>query len=212
MNSQEITESHESFGTISFSRATSSGKVPLFNSSILHDSIIIMEVCEAERVRNLSQNWIHQNKTLLRAVMSPSQFADALTSMNMGSGIPITLEYVIGDTTNRQKPPAPKEHQQFQTEIRDHLKEAIDLSQEIIDQSKGQLKRKAEKLNQHLRSNLPFVENQFARQMDKTVAEAKAEIETFLSMRERQAGLQALHFRQEPHLAQLDSPDTQEQN
>ena len=198
----ETREEHESFGVLNISRVQVSGNMPLFGSSIEHNNLIMIEVKTAFRDRHLHQDWIHSDKLLLRASMSPSQFADAITSLNAGTGTPITLEYVTGDDHHREEPPRPQKHQQFQSELGETLAEALQLTDELIAETKGRIRRKAEAVKRHLASNMPFVETQFARQMDKTVTEAKAEIEAFATMRERATGALALEQNSPPSLPQ----------
>lgn len=202
----ESREEHESFGVLNISRAQVSGNIPLFGSSIEHHNVIMIEVKTAYRDRHLHADWIHSDKLLLRATMSPSQFADAIISLNAGTGTPITLEFVRGDEKMRADPPRPQKHQQFREELRETLTQTLNLTDELIAETKGRLRRKAEQVRQHLASNMPFVETQFARQMDKTVNEAKAEIEAFATARERATGALALQG-QEPELHHPSLPE-----
>jgi len=45
---------------------------------------------------------------------------------------------------------------------------------------------------QNIKSNIPFVNEQFTEQMDKTITEAKGEIEAFIEHKIRSAGLEAI--------------------
>ena len=173
-------EEHESYGLISFSRAQSSG-VDLFGSDIQHNSVIILEVKQAGLQRDLSRDWTYGRELIFRGFLSPSQFMETMTHLNQGEGTPITIEYVTGDEKpHRESPPVSNKREQFEAELDDHLAETIqmlDRLKESIKTQKG--KKEVDLIKQQLLSNLPFVEEQFSRQMDKTVTEAKAEVEAF---------------------------------
>ena len=141
-------DTHESYGTIRFSRVQMH-ETPLFGSSLLHSAGIAMEVHTADRDRRLSTDWIHSDKLLLRAMMSPNQFVDPVTRLNQGVGAPITLEYVIGDATyGRRTPPAPRTQAHFDREAKASIDELVNRADELIDASRGSARRKAEALKQ----------------------------------------------------------------
>ena len=193
---EKIHEEHESFGTIQFSRVQMSGGgngVPLFGSSILHHEGIMFEVQEADRERELSRDWIHPTRLLLRAMLSPNQFVDAITRLNQGLGSPITIEYVKGDESyRRDSPPAPETHAHFEREAEESIVELVRRVDELIEGSKGSAKRKAEAVKQQIEANIPFLREQLKRQMDQTVAEAKMEFEAHVTSRLEELGLEAL--------------------
>ncbi len=171
-------------------------ETPKFGSSILHHEDVMMEVHTANRDRHLSTDWIHSNKLILRAVLSPSQFVDAMTRMNQGHGSPITIEYVAGDLQSRREcPPPPETHTEFEREAEDSVQKLVTQMDGLVAATKGAVRRKAELLRQQLVSNLPFVHDQLKKQMDRTVKEAKAEFEAHVSGRLEELGLEALRDR-----------------
>lgn len=173
-------EEHESYGLVTFSRAQSSG-VDLFGSDIQHNNIFIMEVRQAGLKRDLSRDWTYGRELIFRGFLSPSQFVETMTHLNHGDGTPITIEYVTGDEKpHRDSPPVKNKREQFEAEVADHMDEAIQMLDRLKDTIKTQKgKKEVDLIKQQLLSNLPFVEEQFSRQMDKTVTEAKAEVEAF---------------------------------
>ena len=173
-------EEHESYGLVSFTRAQSNG-VGLFGSDIQHNSVIILEVKQAGLQRDLSRDWTYGRELIFRGFLSPSQFMEAMTHLNQGDGTPITIEYVTGDEkAHRESPPVSNKRDQFDSELNEHLAEAIQMLDRLKDSIRTQKgKKEVDLIKQQLRSNLPFIEEQFASQMDKTVTEAKAEIEAF---------------------------------
>ena len=86
---ERILTTHESYGTIQFSKAQGSART-LFGSSIKHNNIISCRISNGELQRYLNKDWIHPISTILEFEMSHTQFAEMLTNMN-GTGVPITF-------------------------------------------------------------------------------------------------------------------------
>ena len=84
-----VRTTHPSYGTLLFSRSTGA-KEALFGSSIQHRDTICMTLHHASIERGLNRDWIHGDKVIAEVEMSYSQFAEAITSMNIG-----TMEVLI---------------------------------------------------------------------------------------------------------------------
>ena len=161
------TEHHESYGLLHFARAQTT-PVNLFGSSIDHQNIVIMEITEASNRRALSNDWYTPGKVILRAVMSPSQFADAITSLNTGTGIPITLELVAGDPEDREPPPRQNVRETFESEASEKLGKTMEmLNQAIENATRVRDRKNLESIKQQLVNSIPFLETQFQKQMEK---------------------------------------------
>ena len=171
----------------------------MFGSDIDHSNLVAMEIYEADIQRDLSHDWIHERGLLVRIWLSPGQFADAITSLNIGTGTPATLQYVRGDDkASRDAPPRVNRREQFESEFQETMLGPVELIDELIAEAKTvTMKRKLEILKNKLMNNSPFVSEQFSRQMDRTVTEAKAEFEAFASARERAVGIRFLQDGQE---------------
>lgn len=183
--------SHPSYGTLLFNRAYG-GKTPLFGSSIEHSNVITMELRHADITRGSNRDDIFGNKPIAEIEMSYSQFAEAITSFGQGTGIPVTIRYTEKDG---KIPPCDfvSKREQFTDEFKGKTKNAMNESQQLIQdvtdlfsQKKALTKAdkeavisKLRKLSMDLGCNLDFIADQFNEQMDKTVMEAKGEIESF---------------------------------
>lgn len=202
MSKDRETTEHESFGMISFSRVGwGGGGVSLFGSSIKHGNIIRLRISRADLNRDLSRDCYYAKDDIVEADMSFSQFAEAITSMNT-SGIPCTLAYVGG---KRMEPsPYVSKREQFEDEFaascKDLSKKVEDLQRFAAELAERPVKKADTKdlinkivmLKQQIASSLPFVHSQFNEQMDKTVMEAKGEVEAFVQHKIVSAGLDAL--------------------
>ena len=95
----ETVYEHDSFGLLSFSRLSSNIGTPLFGSSIKHSNTIRMEVKRGSVSRHLASDWYHddQGPPIVQVEMSYTQFAEAVSAMNCGVGVPVTLMRVNGE-------------------------------------------------------------------------------------------------------------------
>ena len=185
----EEAANHPSYGIMTFTRANHSTSSPLYGSSIQPQHTILMEVHTSSRYRNLSQDHHMTGELLLRAEMSPAQFADAITNMNQ-NGSPITLRFVSGDPEHRPPPPADNLAQQFRDEHQDSVAETLNLLDEAIAHPRmpAAIRRKIQSARGHLMTSIPFLEKQFHQQMERSVTEAKASVEAFANEREKLMG------------------------
>ena len=103
----ETTQRHESQVQVSFSRVTCSGPVAFYGSDVKVNNWIQLKVSTSEKRRNLSNDWYFADKTILEIRLSPNQFSELLTTMNVGEGVPATLVYHNGSlvTNGRIKTP-----------------------------------------------------------------------------------------------------------
>jgi hypothetical protein len=190
---------HPTFGVINFSRGQG-GSRPLFGSSILHNERITLEIKHAELGRDLHRDWIYGHNTIIEVEMSPTQFADAITSLNNGSGTPVTIRYIAQSPAQhleRIDPPFESKVAQFNKEFDTSIKDigkrfdtAISLAKETKAQKR--LISELEQLKMHFVSNLPFVNKSFSEQMEKTVTEAKGEVEAFVKHTIENYGIEAI--------------------
>lgn len=183
---------HPSYGTLAFSRRTG-GATPLFGSSIERRDTIAMTLYHADITRSLHEDRIYGNKVIAEVEMSYSQFAEAISSMNMGTGVPVTVRWTEKDG---KIPPCDfiSKREQFVDEFKEARKKATDESQQIIKDvmelfsqkkaltkaDKDAILNKLHHLNMDIGCNMDFIADQFNEQMDKTVMEAKGEIESFM--------------------------------
>ena len=184
--------SHPSYGTLAFRRRTGSA-TPLFGSSIEHNNTISMTLYHADITRGLHQDSIFGNNAIVEVEMSYSQFAEAITSMNMGSGVPVTIRWTEKDG---QIPSCDfvSKREQFTDEFKETRKKATEDVQQLIKDitelfsqkkaltkaDKDAILNKLHHLNMDIGCNMDFIADQFNEQMDKTVMEAKGEIEAFM--------------------------------
>lgn len=194
---------HESFGIIHFSRINGNGQ-SFFGSGIPQNHYITMEINEGLIHRDLSKEWYHSGKKILKLRLTSNQFAELITSLNQGSGVPCTLEYIEGrsleklvDIENRKK----FIHRKFNERMSEFAKSLEPNSNEVKQllkkpklskEDKKQLEWIIDKVIQETASNIPFFLKCFQEDSDKVVVEAKSEIENAIMQKIVNAGMEKL--------------------
>lgn len=198
------TYKHESYAMLQLSRVSMGKGTNLFGSSIEHSNTIRLRITEGTVDRHLNRDWYHGGKQYIEVEMSYSQFAEAITALNQGDGVPVTLKYLGGRKI--EDCPHVNKRQEFENEFRDrmqklndNLKKITEDTEQILNDKKPLTKSDREKiineirmLRQEVSSNIPFVAESFNEQMDKTVLEAKGEVEGFVMHKIIAAGLEGL--------------------
>jgi len=207
-----------------FSRQTHSGirGVSLFGSSVKNNNVISLQVYHAEVDRHLSQDWYHAHATpIIEVIFSPLQFAELLTNLNIGFGVPGTLKYYNGEYY--ELPKMPEKADEFREEIKDDLtsvigkiNEAGKLIESLIDdpkpigkQVRKELKDLVSSFQQTIESHFPFIIKQFERQLARTVSEAKAEVDAFVEHTIIKTGIEELK-KKSPQIPDMTGEDSNE--
>lgn len=209
-----IREKHESFGILQISRVSCNPAMNVFGSSIKTGNPIKLTIMRGEKVGDLGQNWYFPREELIEVYMSSAQFADAITTLNHGSGTPVTLTR-IGCEKMEECPDVDQRqifHAEFEKDMKNvaaDLKSLLNAAKVILGkggktntENKNNLIKRIEKVEQDIRANMPFVHKQFNRAMDRTVSESKAEIEGFLTETIEKLGKEALE--QKKHVLEIE--------
>lgn len=199
------TLSHKSFGQIHFSRINSSEKIRFYGSELSQDHYIKMEVHHSVVERELTQDRYYNREHILSIRMTGGQFAEMITSLNHGTGVPCTIES-IQDKRIEEMPlqESRKEfvHRKFEERMKmfaDSIKENQRKAKEIVKkkilskQDIHDLTTQLEWLTQEVERNIPFFAKCFQETMDDVVFEAKTEVENAIQHKINVLGLNALH-------------------
>lgn len=195
--------SHESFGQIYFGRTL--GHAKFYGSELEQDHYITMEVRESEVERDLSKEWYYNRKQILKLRMTSGQFSELITSLNNGSGVPCTLEYIL-DKKIAPLPEVESRKELVHRKFKDRMKIFADKLIKNQIQAKEIVKKKTlskeniQDLTNHLnwltteiKSNIPFFMECFQETMDEVVFEAKTEVENAIQHKINVLGLKNLH-------------------
>ena len=183
---------HPAFGMVGFYRV-SGGKRTLFGSSIDHNDRICLRIRHGEEFRGLSNDFYMGTGDIVEVEMSYSQFAECISAMNVGDGVPCTITYTEKDGHIPAISKNMSKRQQFRDEFTEYIQKAMGSIQEQIiriqeslDSKKNlgvkerqEIVKKLGIVRSNIGCNLDFVASQFDEQIDKSVNEAKGEIEAF---------------------------------
>lgn len=194
----EVRRDHPAMGVISLSRTQISPACDLFGSNIKHGTTIELQVSTANEVRRNNHTNIYPEKTLLRVSMSLDQWARLVSSIGMGEGVPVTLQFgPDADSPLARYPRYVSRKQERQTvtgEFSDHLQKASDGIKQVQSKlqsflekgSKAPSKTEIQELISALRlagdqfsSNSQYIANSFQRVLEASTQSAKSELEAF---------------------------------
>jgi len=202
-NMDKTKETHESYGLVGVSRRTGDPG-NLFGSSIRHQNYVALTIKRAEKNRDIHRDWYYGHEHLIKIEMSNTQFAEMITTMNMGDGVPCTIRHIGYE--RMEDPPGIEQRQIFEDEFKvdmqqvgNKISSAIKKAESLLD-IKGNIKKAErheiisllESIAQDINLNMPFVQAQFNKAMDKTILEAKGEVEAFVSNKITSLGVEAL--------------------
>lgn len=205
--------SHESYGQVGFHRVQgSSGR--LFGSSLPNQgSFITLRIGSCVRKHHLGRDWYHGSMRgdMIEVDLSAAQFAELITTMNVGTGTPCTIRRFNG---KRMEDP-PNELLEAE-QVRTDFKEKVNQSAEkmlayqkqidaILDKPGAVSKKDREEIReaigmivQDVRANMPYWLRSFVEATGKVVTAAKAEVDAFMTNAVIQAGKEALGMGESP--------------
>lgn len=194
---EDDTERHESYGLVSFSRRTGNPGT-LFGSPLTdHGAYITLSIKRGVRITSggsgTDRFYSSIRGDIVEVDMSPAQFAELLTTMNIGMGVPCTIRAI--ENKRVENPPAKLlEVEKVQLQYKKHAKEAADAlveGQREVDellqkktlskQERSRISWVIGKVRQHLESTAPFMLEMFEEAAQKITSHAKAEVDAFVT-------------------------------
>lgn len=195
---------HPSFATCRVSRVT--GRACLFDSKVEHDGYITMSFAEAERHDDTYSSRVYgHGRTIFEVAMTENQFVALVTRMNIGSGVPVTIQHrqtgpleITDGLASTEK--AAEKLYRMADEVA--VKEASRIEERhaaIKEMLEGLPKKKAEALASaidtlvsHAKLNLEFGAKRLHEETAKAVNEAKVEIDAHVTGIVTQLGVSSL--------------------
>lgn len=184
---------HPSYGMIAFNRSMNGRPSRLFGSSLdEHYGTVRISIGSGTRIHELNMDRYHGSLRgeHIEVEMSAAQFAEVLTHMNQGAGIPCTIRHLAGKRIEDPPPVATetrKIQQDFDKTIHGYAVKAKEYADEIIKlcerlpaKSRERIRINLDVIRQQLTSNVPFVLKQFNEAATRVVTAAKFEIDTFV--------------------------------
>lgn len=195
---------HKSWGLIGFSRVHGVGK-KLFGSDVATDDAIIMTLKQAEKTRDLNRTWVHSKDEIAEVIMTPNQFAELITLMNVGEGVPCTIRFTQKDGFIDFKPEDDKidlileEREKHIDNAFNGLNESIAQVYHLMDNKKISktvgteiVEKLTGILNEINGKGRAFINHQAKQEIEKMVVEAKQNIQSYVDYKIYSTGLNEL--------------------
>lgn len=197
-------EKHDSWGMIGLYHQHHGGR-QLFGSDITNHNTICLRIKTALCCREFGRDWIMGDKNLIEITLSANQFADMLTNMNMGDGVPCTIEWVRGVGNIEYKPQKPKieiieeERNELAEKTVEDLQASIAIVKELVANKKLSKSAGEELLSKItgaysslVGGSKEFYKKQAKQEVENLVVEAKRQVQEYVDSKIYSTGLKIL--------------------
>lgn len=197
---------HPSFATIAINRVSiGGGGIHLFDSPFKHYRAVSLEIAPAYISRSLHEDRVFGSGKAahIRVYLSEVQFSNMVFNAGMNCGTPCTVDALAGERI--PQPPLENLKKTWEGEVRKDFQDVADAAKEAEKQvdallakdrvTKADIKTLKDVISglaQDLRENLPWLEKQFEKTMEKVVTSAKGEIQAHLAQAIQNSGLESL--------------------
>ena len=197
---------HPSYGMVQFSRVTG-GNCRLFGSALEgHNHRIELRICEAEmRIdHDLHMERPYAKGQIVSVALSAAQFAELLTTMNAGSGVPCTIMRRMDVGAIEEPPTVAVENANVRTDfaakmaalkpnLRERAKAILDLLPASLNKgTRRQIEIGVERLAAQVTESATFALDQFQEAAERVTTSAKAEIDAVVTHVVQATGIEAL--------------------
>lgn len=186
-------EAHPAYATIAASRVGSHPGRHLFGSEFRHGDYIEVTIRQADLSRGLNADHVFGSTQLVSVALSYHQWATFISTMNVGTGVPCTLdhEHTMGYLPYIE--PVEDRRAQFNDEVQADLGGAVAHLREALAQAKTRAQREPiERAIMALTDALPFATKRFDEHAEETLEKVKIEADAWLTSAVYGAGLAAL--------------------
>jgi hypothetical protein len=214
MPDDEFEREHPSYGNVTISRISGgTGAIRLFGSPLAtHYGTIRLTIGGATWRHGLHHDSYYGSVRgeHVEIEMSAAQFADMITSLNIGGGTPCTIRHLAGvQIPNPPDYATEAEHirdnfegslDKYKAKARTYRKRIEELTSKLATKAREEIRIALDVIEDQLSSNVPFVVKQFQEATTRITSAAKAEVDAFVTGVVRAAGLDAIAKGQLPSL------------
>lgn len=183
-------ERHPAFGSAVVLRGSGTGR-PLFQSDLLHNETITLQIHTASRKRDLNRDWVHPVHELVEVEMSLAQWGSLVSSIGIGSGVPVTIRRTESEPFVDALPHQPRiaanleEVRSVVHRLLGEVREAVEAVEEAVEQKKGVRATREAVRALHLAvanapANAEFAVKSLDGAAEKVTAQARADIESYI--------------------------------
>lgn len=183
-------ETHPAFGVAAVSRGSGTPR-PLFQSDLQHSEVMRLTVSRAMRSRSLHRDWTHPTQELIEIEMSLSQWGALVSSVGIGSGVPVTIRRTENDVRVPDLPYEPRIAESV-GEARGTVRRLLEKSivtlgelEQAIEEKRG-IRATREALRNHAATlenaggNAAFAIKSVSEAAERVTTEARADIEAHI--------------------------------
>lgn len=198
---------HESYGMVGINRVGGGGTLgdkQMFMSDVSVGNFMELTIKQARVERDLHHDWPFGEETLIKIQLSPIQFSELITNMNVGDGVPCTIAYMKNKGFIDYKPLPAKidvlreEAEQQISTAEQGIQSAISTLQEAL-RGKGYLSKKQmqeliDSLSQarYLYQNDDFAKRSAQEEINKMVLQARAQVAAYVDHKIYSTGVKAI--------------------
>lgn len=194
-----VEETHPAFGVAVVTRGHG-GEMSLFQSDLRHNEFITLSIRTADRTRDLNRDWVHPREELVEVRMSMAQWGALVSSVGIGSGVPVTITSTTEDRMVPGIPFAPRIAASL-GEVRGSVgkmlakaRASLEVLTEAIEQKKGVVATR-NALRSHTialsqaEGNAEFAVTSLQEAAEDVVSQARVDIEAHILAAQQQTGL-----------------------
>lgn len=191
-------KTHPSYGLVQFSRVQGNNS-NFFGSEIKPNSYISLKVTLAEEEKDLGRTWYYPKNKLIEVRMTNTQFADLVTSLNMGSGVPCTIiefdnKRIEQDSTKEYKADFHKRRMkeksaEFMKYVKDKFEELKTISSKLSKKDQQEVHNLSSSIAMTIEKNFPWYIEQFYEEMEQIAQDIKSNMEADVMHRLSNIGL-----------------------
>lgn len=186
-------EAHPAWGLIGASRVSSSPPgAALFDSDIRHQHFVVVRLSRATRKRDLGHDFKHGNEQIVEVAMSEAQWASFVSTMNVGQGVPCTIERVgIEDMPGVEYEPRLALSMDEVDNAAHKAMEEIQAAFDAYEANKTKANRNRLKYAiQNAPANMGFAAKTLNEHAENVVQRARADIEAIVTSKAEQLGIE----------------------
>lgn len=207
MENKKDFEAHPSYGMIQCDRVTHSRGEELFGSKIQVWNSIRLTISTARVKRGLNRDRFYADKCEAVVYLSPAQFAEMITSMNYGEGVPCTIGFIDGEDVEETPWRCDRselhiqEHDGKMKKVKELVRDVNDTLDALIRQKKQigkndarELLSKMEAVQREIGVNADYEKRAFKESLEEMVSEAKNAIASFAESYAMGRGMDAIRL------------------
>lgn len=203
--------SHPSYGLVSFSRCNCTPK-NLFGSNIKHTSYITLRIggSIATQDKDLHQDKIKSNyERYIEVALTSSQFAELLTSMNIGEGVPCTISFMknvglieysqpynenLDERSDRMLDVERQRNTNRMKELKRDINTILEKKTALTKEEKRNLKLNLDRFISLSERGMEFAEKCFEEEVEKQKQKIKTEIDATLALMKSKMTLESTPY------------------